>query len=469
MTRRTPVTPSRRDLLKGLALGGLAACAEVESSLPEVRGDWPTALFDGFPGTEDRTRFPRGVMCGEPTPDALVFWTRYDGNVALTLHRALFEAGSWRVLDPVAVVPAEGFVHADLADLPADTSVAYRFVDADGAATPIGHGRTALPAGAGGAVRILVSACFGQYGTPLPALSRCAAEGRVDVYISLGDTVYLDGARTLEQYRARWVEESDHDGHRDLFASGAGLFTWDDHEITNNWDPESIDPAQITNATRAFFDNLPLRRLPDAPDRVWRSHKLGDVAEVFVLDCRTERRRSQGLYLSQAQLDWLKAGLAASTATWKLVLTSVPITRIPGAMQAPNVIKDNWLGHGDGAQRVELLQFIVDEGLTGVLFLGGDIHMGALGYVDPDGPGASLLEVIAGPGGSMPNPIGQLMTLDEQIPYADAVNSMVSLDLSSSGSAWMRVIGAEKIWCEAAFDDRAHIGRLAFTRTTVGA
>jgi hypothetical protein len=40
------------------------------------------------------------------------------------------------------------------------------------------------------------------------------------------------------------------------------------------------------------------------------------------------------------------------------------------------------------------------------LFISGDFHIGALGYVDPPGgPAAGVWEVLAGPGGSPINPV----------------------------------------------------------------
>ena len=79
-----------------------------------------------------------------------------------------------------------------------------------------------------------------------------------------------------------------------------------------------------------------------APDRIWRSFRWGHSAEVFVLDCRGERRPStrsvnptrESVYISRAQMDWLKAGLRASPAVFKFIVNSVPIYGRPGGLEA---------------------------------------------------------------------------------------------------------------------------------------
>lgn len=66
------------------------------------------------------------------------------------------------------------------------------------------------------------------------------------------------------------------------------------------------------------------------------------------------------------QLAWLKQALLQSTATWKFVLSSVTFTSLLIYPQ------DRWDGYD--AERYNLLRFIDDQGITGVVILAADIH-----------------------------------------------------------------------------------------------
>ena len=105
--------------------------------------------------------------------------------------------------------------------------------------------------------------------------------------------------------------------------------------------------------------------------------------------------------LSQEEMDWLKDGLLASTACFKIILNSVPITDL-SAMIGDGAMFDRWQGYPE--ERTEILGHIIDHEITGVLWVAGDVHYGMVGTVDPPGELAEhAWEVFVGPGGS---PIG---------------------------------------------------------------
>ena len=68
--------------------------------------------------------------------------------------------------------------------------------------------------------------------------------------------------------------------------------------------------------------------------------------------------------LEYARFRWFKAALAQSTATWKLVFTSVPLDFGNG--------DDHWASFS--TEREELFAAIKELGTTGILFLSGDQH-----------------------------------------------------------------------------------------------
>ena len=105
-------------------------------------------------------------------------------------------------------------------------------------------------------------------------------------------------------------------------------------------------------------------------------------------------------------MDWLKNGLVSSTARFKIIMNSVPITDVSD-VYGPIAQEDRWQGYP--ADRTEILQHIEDQGVAGVLWVSGDFHWGTLATVGR--PGQSFdgqYEVLAGPAGSFINPLAYL-------------------------------------------------------------
>jgi alkaline phosphatase D len=286
-------------------------------------------------------------------------------------------------------------------------------------------------------LRFAVSSCARQTESLAP-LAVVAEQYPVDAYLTLGDSVYADGATSLADYRAKWRGALARRPNRLLRAATSLIATWDDHEVRNDASADRLSPAQLDAARAAFFEHQPVRT--DAPNRIWRSLRWGLTAEIFVLDCRGERNHATFDYVSPEQLAWLKAGLAASPATFKLIMNSVPISNYPGAFYAP-FADDRWQGWP--RQRTDLLSFI-DEHRGGVLWLTGDFHMGVAGRVALAGPGAEQLEIAAGPAGSnLPNPALSYPS-PPQFDFASAVNNVVVLDLTpDTNSARVRFVAGD--------------------------
>ena len=136
----------------------------------------------------------------------------------------------------------------------------------------------------------------------------------------MGDTVYADNASTPDRYWDYWDFILKQKGVVDVCSSTSLVCTWDDHEVGNNWSfgQPGID-AKVEMAFGAFSKAIPLR-LGDYGYGIWRKLSWGKAVDVFVLDCRSERR--DGNYVSAEQLDWLKNGLVESSARFKIVLNS---------------------------------------------------------------------------------------------------------------------------------------------------
>lgn len=371
--------------------------------------------------------FPLGVASGDPTPEGALVWTRYVGAGALRLEVWPREAPE--AVRSFSVTPSdEGIALLDVTGLSPGAWYHYAFVaSADGVdltRSDEGRFRTVIAPDALVPLHFGVSSCSNQ-NYPLTPFLRAAQELEVDAFLMLGDTIYADGAKTLDDYRQKWREGLARRPYRLLRGSAALISTWDDHEIVNDASADALEQAQITAAREATFEYSPWRAAVGTQERLWRSIRYGRTAELFVLDCRSERNHARGEYLSREQLDWLKDGLAKSPATFKLILNSVPISAYEGAF-FQLTRRDRW--EGFPAQREELLRFIDETPIEGVLWLTGDFHMGVAGRVSPSGPGATQVEIAAGPAGQFSNPAPSYPGAP-QFDFATASTNVVSLEL----------------------------------------
>ncbi len=282
-------------------------------------------------------------------------------------------------------------------------------------------------------VTVALTSCNGIANAPWPALLRSADE-YYDVFLHLGDMAYNDGALTLEQYRASWrnylrVDDGQPRGMA-LAYSRAGLYcTLDDHEVTNDFNPETIDPQRLQDAMQAYFEAIPVTDDPQGY-RVWRSYRWGATAEFIILDCRTERAASQGRYIGPEQMAWLKQRLITSPCHFKIVLNSVPITNMPDLWDF--LAYDRWEGFPN--QRGELLDLIQSQQLRNVWFLSGDLHTCFVGAIQPGSGGVLAgMREIAVTGGNT-NFLGDFLP-PEQFPFHSAKPHAVVLTFDPAADA----------------------------------
>lgn len=156
-------------------------------------------------------------------------------------------------------------------------------------------------------------------------------------------------ASDLAGFRARYRYHLADPKLASFLACTPMLSTWDDHEIVDDWGAERMrnnGQAQLLeDGMRAWFEYQPYLPPRDEPRRVYRTARWGPHVEFFVLDCRSYRavhaapERPEDIapesflrasntpqmktILGDEQLRWLLDGLSASTATWKMICTSV--------------------------------------------------------------------------------------------------------------------------------------------------
>ncbi len=420
---REPIRWSRRE---ALSVGAAAGVVPFGCRTPGMAKDTGDAADSGLDrstepaawdpgGVVDPDRFPFGVQVGDATATtAIVHLRTFSAPVLMVLAEARGE--QWVELDRLdGLTPRARFDNAEpagmavvvsLVDLEPDT--AYSVVFFDGAArSVVSRFRTALAAEGLRRVVFGTTSCLGG-NRPWPSLLHAAAE-KLDFFGFLGDTVYADGSRTVRDYRAFWDAALATEGMLQLTSSTSLVVTWDDHEVDNNWDLRTLGEVRYAIARGCFDEAFPRMEGPGGSG-VWRVLRWGATLDVFVLDGRAERQPDAGLYLSGEQLTWLVDGIRTSTARFKVVFNSVPITDL-SAIFSRYGAEDRW--DGFPAQRAELLRAIADE--QGVLFVTGDVHYAQVGYIDPaGGVAAELMEVFTGPAGSFANVAADLFVGDPQ-------------------------------------------------------
>lgn len=365
--------------------------------------------------------FPLGVAAGDALSDGALLWTNYNGGEVLELQ-VWPEAGDLGLLQRHEAPHEDGFVMVDVKGLEPGTWYNYRFEAASGEASPLGRFRTALAADALEVVTFAATSCI-KRGHSYAALGHAAERTDLDAFVFLGDAVYTDGASNLRDFRRKWAEGLRGPEYLALRGSTSLITQWDDHEVRNNWEGDSVKPALLHGARQAFLEHQPLRH--SGGRRFWRSLKWGRTAELFILDARSERNRSQGHYLSPEQLDWLIEGVASSQAAFKLILNTVPIGAFDQPFFAP-FNDDNWQGFPE--QREALLRGLERSGTPGVIFVSGDFHFACFGRAAKHGPGSSLYEALVGPGANKPNPLPAYPKGDPW-EFSSAVNNYTSFQL----------------------------------------
>jgi alkaline phosphatase D len=251
-----------------------------------------------------------------------------------------------------------------------------------------------------------------------------------DLFVGLGDMIYADNlcepvgsygneqvagdfgkAEDLEGFRAHWRYSREDPHLRALLSRTSYVAVWDDHEVVNDFGPPSSPSTPLLPiGLRAFLEHNPIREGPETPGRLYRSLRWGRHAELFLLDTRQYRDANAAIddperpktLLGREQRGWLEESVAASDATWKVVVSSVPMS-IPTGFRAEERGRDGW-ANGDLATGFEnellaILRSFRDAGVRNNVWITTDVHFATgFRYVPfPESPDFRVYEFITGP------------------------------------------------------------------------
>ncbi|HXE00018.1 MAG TPA: alkaline phosphatase D family protein [Candidatus Acidoferrum sp.] len=264
---------------------------------------------------------------------------------------------------------------------------------------------------------------------------RTMARHPADFFLFVGDTTYADvacnkpdtapganfRASTLAEYRARHRYNRE-DAALQAFLRRTPVYAiWDDHEVKNDF-AGTTEPL-MPIGRQAFLDYWPVAA-GDDPTRLYRSVRWGRLLEIFILDTRQYRSdnglpdSSRKTMLGAAQRRWLLDALPASTATWKIMVSSVPLSVPTGRPER----RDSWSnanvfglapeqGTGFVTERDAILREFRVRGVRNLVVLAADVHHAEVIRHQPHREWA-FHELIAGP---LSATTGRPRPLDERL------------------------------------------------------
>jgi alkaline phosphatase D len=381
------------------------------------------------------------VTVGEVSETTAVVWARPPGEGEVAVQARPASGGAAvRAAARASATRGDQTVKLTLAGLEPDTRYAWQ-VQAAGETIP-GELVTAPPRDRAARVHFLWSGDLGgggfcrrvEGGYPI---FRTMARQKPDFFLFVGDTIYADVkcdkpgvvpgadfvARTLGEYRRRHLYNREDAAVQELFRLTSVYVIWDDHEVRNDFSgpSEPLMPA----GRRAFLDYWPIVPPADEPTRLYRKVRWGRLLELFILDTRQYRSPNTDLdgpgktMLGAAQRRWLVDNVTTSTAVWKVVVSSVPLSIPTGRPER----RDSWTnasvygtpqegGTGFAVERDAILKSLRERGVKNLIFLVADVHHAQLIRHHPT-PDWSFHEFVAGPLSA---------TLGRPRPLDDALN-----------------------------------------------
>lgn len=425
---------------------GLAAAA-VWPLLGGVRA----ARFDSDP-------FALGVASGSPTADSVVLWTRLIFADAEAVPADPFAFAppaqhpptdvAWEIAhdDRFSRVVQSGIktavealahsVHVTVSGLQADRWYFYRFRCGD-AVSAVGRTRTAPAADTQNVRFSLAFAACQQYEQGWYSAYLDMAARELDLVVHLGDYIYEKSYGTghvrkhgtgapslLYEYRDRYTLYKSDPDLQLAHASFPWLFTWDDHEVVDNYggtaSPNDRNVASFLKrraaAYQAWYEHMPVPP-PSSADfsslRIYGHHRFGALLDLTMLDARQFRDPEPGAappaeasrytMLGAQQEAWFDRTMHDHKARWSLIgqttlLSQRDLELGPGTRYGD----DGWDHYSSGRER--LLDSVRRAERTNPLVIGGDLHAFYAADVHAADGGLVATEFVTGSVTSNPPP-----------------------------------------------------------------
>lgn len=391
-----------------------------------------------------------GVIAGDVTTNSAVIWARADR--ASTMHVLVTSAarGTRAALFRTPVMAEHDFTgKVRVTDLHADREYRY-FVWFGGpsegfrAEAAVVSGRFRTPPRSRD--REAITFAFGG-DVAGQNVCRDAVDGfpifdaitkeNIDFFIGLGDMIYADSgcaptslygnaqtpgpgpSATLDEFWAHWKYNRADAASQRLLGNVAYYALWDDHEVTNDFGPlhdtrttapNPPTPHLMPLGLAAMLDYNPIVPARNTPNRLYRNFRWGKHVEIFMLDNRQYRdanfdpddQAAPKTMLGREQVEWLRSTVARSDATWKIVVSGVPMS-IPTGPAGPAGARDGWANYDtDKGFELELMAILRDMQRNrerNILWITTDVHFAEVLRYTPfsEDPDSQVYEMAVGP------------------------------------------------------------------------
>jgi alkaline phosphatase D len=361
--------------------------------------------------------FYHGVASGDPTPEAVVIWTKLtpETEAAASIHWQIASDSLFlTVLQQGNVTTSANenwTVSVDVHGLEPNHFYFYRF-DYQGKMSMVGRTKT-TPVGDVQQMKIAVVSCSNYEAGYFNAYAMLARHADVDLVLHLGDYIYeyqvggygnkklprkhipAKEIVALDDYRARYAQYRLDPDLQLIHARFPFINVWDDHEFANDAYVEGAQNHQEKaegewserkNAARkAYFEWIPVRK--SAGNKLYRQFSFGNLADLWMLDERMEARTKQSAsaedldfnaenrhMIGDEQFTWLTNGMQQSKARWRILGNQVILSSLDNSKVFPKNPKfmDMWDGYP--AERNRLFRFFEGQNMKNIVVVTGDCH-----------------------------------------------------------------------------------------------
>ena len=342
-------------------------------------------------------RVMQGPMLGAVAPNSQRVWARLSGdfNAEIVYWEDRPEADRQRAVLKPAGRPGDFTRIADLKGLNPSTRYHYIVEIEERGDRYLGKRppfRFQTPESVSGRFRVGFGSCARFAQDRVQPIWKAVQVARPDFFIWLGDNIYGDSllpSILAEEYQ----RQRDVASLQPVLHSIPQLATWDDHDFGLN-DHDRTNP--VADAARELFQgfwaNPPYA---NAEDSVYFQYHYRGI-DFFFLDNRSFRdpyfmEDGPGkTQLGEMQLDWLKTALKASTSPFKFLVCGGGWTSLKGPEG------DSWAAFLH--ERNALFDWIMEEGIEGVVLMSGDTHRAEVNRIHwSERGGYDLTEFVSSP------------------------------------------------------------------------
>jgi len=396
--------------------------------------------------------FGLGVASGSPSSSSVVLWTRlYDEgifgsnlpneNIPLKWEvstdkefKAMVQQGQ-----SLAVAGLAHSVHTEVTNLAPNTWFYYRFLIGP-YTSEVGKTRTFAEPTSNGqkTLKFAFASCQHFEHGYFNAYTHMVQENP-DLILFLGDYIYeyapgRSGIRlhsgswclSLSDYRKRYEQYKLEPELQLAHAACPWIFTWDDHEVQNDYaglssgsfGPFTNFAKRRANAYQAYYEHMPLKSsflieglegLRSGSElRLYENYQFGTLANITMLDTRQYRDKqacnpnsqdgsatvsmssceelqdASRTLLGEKQETWLDHQFKNSAAqTWNIIGQSTLFgARVYATAEGKKVWNDGWDGYP--VARKKLTQQLINHQVSNPVIVGGDVHEYWVGYLKED-------------------------------------------------------------------------------------